>query len=473
MFTVLKRIFFPNSKHRIVSDHADWAVQFPFALVEQTVTNAAAELKNIHPLVAGTVANIDELRQITMKVKDLRAELKLTVQLSAAQSALVYIEHATPKGGIVPEIEFLFPRSDRSTDNSKEYEFPLAAADPFSYQNNNPDPALVKIKIVIYPKLNSQNADIKYISQDIEAFRHELLKFNRKNNDFDTVSPAEIDFSAKTLILIHGTFSNTRHSYGDIFGTKSDWLSQLIDSKIYGQIIGFDHPTLIADARTNVDMLYRMLGCGTFEQPTDFMGTSQGGLLCQYIANDRRQDSPFATGRVGKAVLVNSANGVGYLSTAEGVARFFNVIRWGASLANMPVAADFAKLAHYSVESLILLPGLDLMKPGSARLLEILNQTPADSATRYYPVAADFDPQSVHAKLKERIAQWLDKIIKKMLGEYNDWVVGTKEQYRVPKDYCAIVGYDPAHFTAGMVSSIHGKSLAIKSVRDDIERFMR
>lgn len=476
MFNVLKRIFGSKGNCSFVSDSNSWSVIFPFAQVVQSVTKASqgkAMAQNIHPLIAATLAEIDELRQIRLQINDAGADIKLAVKLADNQDALVYYQHFNTDCDGVAEVEFLFPRTPKSSANLKEYLLPQDLVQQIAANDDREGDTAVQLYIAVYQKDSKSIPSIEHIAHDIEAFRHELQKFDPLKNTFEPIGVSAIDFSAKTLILIHGTFSNTCHSYRDIMSAESDWLKHLIDSGIYGQILGFDHPTVIADARTNVDMLYRMLGNRSFTAPTDFIGTSQGGLLCQFIANDRRSATPFSTYGVGKVALVNSANGVGYLTTAEGIARFFNVLRWVAAIDNLKIEADISRIANFSADTLIQLPGLDLMKPGSARLLEILNNVPAGTNTRYYPIVSDFDPESAHKKLKIRIAKWLDSFIRRILGDKNDWVVGTKEQYRVPKDYCAIVGYNPDNYTSRMVSVIHSKALAIKSVRDDLEDFLR
>jgi len=288
---------------------------------------------------------------------------------------------------------------------------------------------------------------------------HILKIFNAKNKRFSKVQPGDIDTSKKTLLLLHGTFASTKGSFGDVH----KWLRSLTGENKYEQIIAFDHPTLFWDAKMNVEELFAHLDkaeAQSFEKEVDLIGTSQGGLLAQYLANMNQSGM-----RIGKVALVASANGVDYLSFVQGVASglklFRKVMR---KFGNAPLVLISALLQH-SLDWVLKQPGLAVMKPGDTKLTSIIYQTPLLKSTRYLPIAGNYEAKG---RRKKRLELAIDAI----LDDENDWVVGAKNQFKAPGEYVAIANYNPGKFREYMINNaIHGSLITKKDAQTQIENF--
>ena len=306
---------------------------------------------------------------------------------------------------------------------------------------------------------------------------HEILIFDKDKNDFELAKNNQIKADKKTLFLMHGTFSSTDGSFNKLYGENSNWLKeQLSDSTDggYEQIIAFDHPTVFYGAKENIDKLHEYLdelNVHAFEQAVDFIGISQGGLLIQQLANTNSDKI-----KVGKAVLVASANGVGYFTTAKYVAKFLTALKYVFKYSGLKAQSYVAALAQNSAEFLLNQPGFMVMTPGSDELYAVINNTPVDNNTRYLPIIEDYDKSiwrpSLFRFVKVLGAGAVDLIAKSMLGEYNDWVVGTKNQYIIPAEYCAIPDYNPAQYKDNMIRAIHTTSFKYVEVKETMNNFL-
>ena len=300
-----------------------------------------------------------------------------------------------------------------------------------------------------------------YKTLDARHKKHELLLFNPEKNNFYEAEQGKVHADRKTLLLIHGTFSSTKGSFKDIYG-KDDYLKDLMKEVGYQQILAFDHPTVSYDAMTNSEVLFDMLndlGIRQFTQAVDLMGTSQGGVIVQYLAT--LQSSPF---KVGKAALVASAKRSGLLHRCQGHSSIPKILCQDSQKVGKAEAAMIAQLAQHSAEAFLKQPGMQMMTPGNPALNDIINGDFKFNPS-FYPVVGDYSNEALkYLKLwkralfrifigkKDQLPQWI-------LGEYNDLVVGTREQFIIQKDYCAIPTYSPDQYRDYMEDAIHGKSI--------------
>ncbi len=352
-----------------------------------------------------------------------------------------------------------------------------------TFKRNNdalsPDKALVKkdskeIIQKVEEELSKQSL-VNKIAKD-----HRLLVFDAEANNFKVAGPGNIDTDKKTLFLIHGTFGSTESSFGHLYGDEGTWFKTLMEVKnpvAYRQILAFDHPTIFYGAEENIAELFKQfdsLGIQPFTKDVDFIGTSQGGLLVQYLAN-------LANDRIkaGKAALIASANGVGYLTAGKYIAKFLTILKYLFKLSGMQAQALVAALAQHSAEFILQQPGFQIMTPGNEKLDSIINTPPYRKDTLYLPLIDDYNESifdSEDKKIKkffEKIgAGIVDNITKLILGEYNDWVVGTKNQFIVPAGYCAIPGYNPAKYRDHIIAAIHGTCINKEEARKKLEDFL-
>ncbi|MCG8696580.1 MAG: amidohydrolase family protein [Bacteroidales bacterium] len=308
---------------------------------------------------------------------------------------------------------------------------------------------------------------------------HKLLVFDRESNEFIDATPGNTYDDRKTLLLIHGTFSDTEGSYGDLYGEKGTWLKDVTNPdlpKHYEQVLAFDHPTFFEGAAENIDALYKWLdkvAIANFKQEVDLLGSSQGGLLVQYLANLDNLRIP-----VGKAVLIASANGVEYLTDAQFVEKFFTLLKHLFKFTGQKGLQIISSIVQHSAEFVLKQPGMQIMTPGNPQLNNIINNTPYREETIYWPIIDDFNDSCVHAKnpfilfLKRKAANAVDRITQLLLGKYNDWVVNTKNQFLIPAKYCAIPNYNPSKFRDHMISAIHGTCLKTKEAIDTLNNFL-
>lgn len=328
----------------------------------------------------------------------------------------------------------------------------------------------------VHEELSKQNI-INKIAKD-----HVLLVFDTIANDFKKATTGNIDNTKKTLFLMHGTFGSTEASFGKLYGGKRTWLKSLLDKKnpnAYEQILAFDHPTVFNGAKENIAILLKQLEnlkIKPFKHEVDFIGTSQGGLLVQYLANLIDNDQI----KVGKAALVASANGVEYFTVGKYIAKFLSALKYIFKITQMQGQALVASLAQHSAEFFLKQPGFEIMTPNNPKLLEIINVPPVNSNTRYWPIVDDYKESIIDDKDWNKFkkfaakmgARLVDSITKKILGEENDWVVGSRNQFIVPSDYCAIPGYNPAKFRENLIPAIHGSCINHKDAKKAIEKFL-
>lgn len=302
---------------------------------------------------------------------------------------------------------------------------------------------------------------VNHIAKD-----HQLLVFDEKKNNFVAARSGLIDPNLKTLFLMHGTFGSTEASFGKLCGKNSSWLKDLMKAKSpspYRQIIAFDHPTVFYGAEENIAMLFlcfNELNIQSFTHEVDFIGTSQGGLLIQYLANIENDRI-----KVGKAALIASANGVDYLTVGKYVSTFLTVLKYIFKHTGLQAQALVAALAQHSAEFLLNQPGFQIMTPGHEKLYAIINTPPRLQQTVYLPIIDDYnesifdDEDRKLVKFFKKIgARITDGLAQLIMGEYNDWVVSTKNQYIIPASHCAIPGYNPSKYRTSefLVPAIHG-----------------
>jgi len=441
----------------------------------EEVIEKVIDLRNLD-IGMPTVFEIDEL-----------PELRLDIFLSPQEGALVFYQLSRHNAG-EEDIEFIqpLPTENNSTERDRlRYHFtavPKKEIEPFNdlankytFSNENSDYDFIvkvlifkrKLKGDILPKDSKQiiqliEDQIEKTSGNLFAKKHTLLVFNPASKRFNKVKRGSINSGLKTLMLIHGTFASTKGSFGEVY----DWFKELVDRNHYQQIIAFDHPTLFDDAIENTKALFEQFinfNIKAFKQPVDLIGASQGGLIAQYMANLPQQ---YMT--VGKVMLVASANGVGYLKFAANLSKGLKIMRKVLRKIGLGQAVLISALLQHSISWVIKRKGLDMMRPQSKALNNIMFNTPAAAQTRYLPLIGNYTA-------KKWGGNFLEKSIDLILDKENDWVISTKNQFMVPAQYVAISGYNPGKYRDYAISSanaIHGNLLKDKDVQKTIEQFL-
>ena len=418
-------------------------------------------------------------------------QLRLTVFLGQDEGALAFYQFKKENTKDA-EIEFIQPQPTigNRTDNRDRltYNFNVIPKKniekvpnfPNMYRlssEDNEDDFIVKVLIfkrrfttkrreTKIPKTSSEivsliEANLASYPNSFLVKDHTLRIFDSKKKTFIRAQPGSIDTTQKTLLLLHGTFASTDGSFMNAY----DWLSTLIGVGKYDQILAFDHPTLFYDAEMNINILFKILdsiGIKSFDREVDIIGTSQGGLLAQYLANKKQESL-----KIGKVALIASANGVDYLTFAQGLTTGLKLFRKVMMRMGLAPAALISSLFQHSFEWVLRQPGLAVMKPGNKQLNDIIYRKPYASGTRYLPIAGNYESLNCFGK-KKRIELAIDAI----LDEENDWVVGTKNQFKAPSDFVAIAGYNPGKFREYMINdAIHGSLIEKSETQHMLEQF--
>jgi len=239
----------------------------------------------------------------------------------------------------------------------------------------------------------------------------------------------QIDRSKKTLLLIHGTFSNTLNTFGHLvkFKNGSSELEDFLKLSQYEQVIAFNHPTISADVFDNIEILKLLLGTEMFDRGVSLLAASRGCLLAQAIGADK--DLPF---KVDKCLMFSPANGVDYFKFGEHVATGLSILKKVASA----TAAKYAlALAQFSADYFLEQPGAQQMTPGNEKLTKVLNLELANPESQYTAVVNDWEKGLIDKRGKRFWMQIVDATIKLILGNKHDFVVGIKGQKNLPDKY--------------------------------------
>lgn len=417
--------------------------------------------------------------------------LRLTLFIQPEEGAIVYYEHNSPNPSSTtsPVIEFILPQEKKDKDR-QDYYIPINPKFDIDYNELNK-------KLILTPKKETANFTIKILTfqrhdliptdlfheaknqinlwtktrqkkqfSGLETLRkkaprpiypylgdskYAMWKFDANNNTFIPASFSKepekdlILFNKKTLLLIHGTFSDTPGSYGKLYNTNGTVLKELMDKNHYQQIIAFDHPTISRNVFDNSHELYRQIGSNHFDKPVDILGYSRGGLLSKWLACD---DNPAF--KVGKILNFSPAKGVGYFEKAEYVGKVLSVMKY---LMPSAVGKLITFLAQESASFFLDQPGCLQMKPDSLPLTKVLDAKFKHSSTSLKNIAADWDKSLINSFILRIGGTSFDNVLKYILGSKHDWVVGFEEQKSGPHPYQSIVSMHTKNFDKDYVAS--------------------
>jgi hypothetical protein len=264
----------------------------------------------------------------------------------------------------------------------------------------------------------------------------------------------------RLLLMIHGTFSSTKGSFGALAATELG-SSFLQDARThYDAVLGYDHSTLAETPEKNAaDILGAISRLNPpVETELDIVAFSRGGLVARILAEklltgQRALLSPrhivFVGCTNGGTGLAEPANWKAFLDlyTNLAVAAGRGLSMLGAATAGMIVSESVKTLggfAHAVVDSAIgekIVPGLAAMSPTS-ELITKLNGSlaaPDESTVRYFVIGSSFEPDSIirfrndalPTAIGERLALSLaDFGADRLMKEANDLVVDTEAMFQ-------------------------------------------
>ncbi len=383
-------------------------------------------------------------------------KIRMTVMLQAGESAVAFYQHTgeNDTNSIEGFTEYILPTKTTEADR-RTFEFDVPEEDEAAVKKNGLFGLRKRFLVKVLTFKSNGGTSLRSLYTMGEQYR--LLKFDANANDFREVGGGyEIDPAKKTLLLIHGTFSSTAKSYKGLYGADDKrWLQQLLQNgRKYEQVIAFDHYTVVDGPRENADEFVRRLGNGfRFTKSVDMISTSRGGLVGKTICNDQNIYKNIL--QIEKFAPVACANGVDYFTkAAPKVVSFLNAMKvLGQITGNVSLEIIMSAL-QMTAEDFLAQPGMRAMTPGSDELKAIIGTpdkpvNPANPNTRYYPICGDYQRKKI-----DPLKNALDRLIGKILGPQNDWVVGTKNQVIMPTGYYAL-GLNAEYFLAHSINCRH------------------
>lgn len=196
----------------------------------------------------------------------------------------------------------------------------------------------------------------------------------------------------RALLMVHGTFSRAHLAFAQWPQTDMAALHQ----RYGGRVFAFDHHTLSADPKANVEWLISQMP-DDVDLTLDIICHSRGGLVSRLLSEKQAELSLGSRRlRVGKVVLVGVPNAGTALADPAHVATVLDVF---TNLMNalpdngitdvMTMIVEAAKLV--AVGALGGLDGLRAMQPGG-EFATWLNRGGTAAGTTYYAVASNVTP---------------------------------------------------------------------------------
>ena len=234
----------------------------------------------------------------------------------------------------------------------------------------------------------------------------------------------------RTLMFIHGTFSNALGGFGALPEATYAELQQ----RYNGRVVAFNHPSLHQSPQENIDYLLQWL---PDDLELDLVTHSRGGLVGRHLAwRLEQQRAGGGQQAVKRAVLVAAPNRGTPL--ADGDHWYEMLDRYTNLAAELPdhaftlimegILMVVKLIGHAMLDTL---PGLNIMNP-NGEILKQINQQHAQE-TDFYAMVASYMPKS-QGWIKQAIRQAGDKLVDHFFGEANDGVVPTEGGFQITKD---------------------------------------
>lgn len=274
------------------------------------------------------------------------------------------------------------------------------------------------------------------------------------------------NYSGKTLVLVHGTFSSSANTLSEYASTEHGVKFILDALKSYkGQVLVFDHPTLSVSPFLNGLDLARALSGTTGE--VDVIAHSRGGLVVRWwlevlgaslqakrvravlVGSPLNGTSLAAPNRI-QPLLGVLTNVGSYVSRTLGIAATANpftlasfallkfVVRREKNRWGIPPVADIGSRPGTDA-AVAVIPGLQGQSAVSNNFeLGRLRLGPARTDLDYFAITADFEPEKVGWKLWKVFTEFKDRgvdfIADKVFPAENDLVVDTSHMTSLATD---------------------------------------
>lgn len=373
-------------------------------------------------------------------------QLRLTLMLGPQEGVILFYHHGEPGSkSQTGDVEFILPiEGNAASDKPGRKTFYFEVPEFSAAHNDIDEDSALKSRFVVKAMVFAYDG-----RPPLEALRSfEGYGFKRYNKNaeggFEEILPAQIDFSKKTLLLVHGTFASIRGSFRGLTERKVGevtWFQYLLDTGHYEQIIGFDHSTVIDSTFTNVSEFKNRLEAAQpgwrFTHPVDIIGTSRGGVVVKTMCNDAELNGTEGRMQARKVALVSCANGAALLDTETGVPGIRLLL---SLLKRVPSTTTkvIISVIQLAFEVFLRQEGTLSQTRGTVLLGRVLNAPVSNPATRFYTICGNWEPPQIRKKI-------LDLLLDTMLHNDNDGVNYT-ERMTILQAGTAAYGYPPAYF---------------------------
>jgi CHAT domain-containing protein len=258
--------------------------------------------------------------------------------------------------------------------------------------------------------------------------------------------PAAADGGA-LLVLIHGTFVDTMHTFGKLWALHPQTVRELF-THYADRVYALDHPTMGASPITNALTLVRAMPAGA---RLHLVTHSRGGLVAEVLAracggkpptadelalfagaerSQQRADlialskEAIAKGLKIERVVRVACPARGTLLASKRFDAYLSVLKWGLELGGVPVAPQLVDFLHEVARRRAKpdeLPGIEAMMPESP-LVKWLNGGSDTIPGDLRVIAGDMEGDSIGSWVKTLLSDafyWTD----------NDLVVQTRSMY--------------------------------------------
>jgi hypothetical protein len=253
------------------------------------------------------------------------------------------------------------------------------------------------------------------------------LKVTKDTLAAGTLEPGKPVSPERSLLFIHGTFSNTASAYRDLAASAFfDRVKDIYDDRIFA----FDHFSISRTPEENARMLLE----GLPEQSTTFdvITHSRGGLVLRNLV-ERASQFGAASRRfkLGRAVLVASPNDGTPLATPK---RWDETIGWIANLLELFPENPFTTGPEFVANGLVWLanhasgdlPGLRSMD-GEGDMITAIQSPPGPPSNAYSALVANYHPADTV------LHRLLDVGLDQFFGSANDLVVPSEGGWRIDR----------------------------------------
>ena len=265
----------------------------------------------------------------------------------------------------------------------------------------------------------------------------------------------------RVLLMIHGTFSSTQGSFGDLVNQQNDGGRYFFEkaSRYYDIILGYDHKTLSETPAENAAQILSMLQDIKWPEPPviDAVAYSRGGLVYRTIIEQLLEKSAFEA-NFNKIIFVGCTNSGTLLASYEnweflinlytniilGGTKAVTLLTGGSSAAASSAISILSRFLKYLAQGVIeekMVPGLAAMSPDSDTIKSLNKPAPLPKQAEnlhYGFVTCNFEPNKNPGKLSRRFLQWLaDRAVDRLMHNVsNDLVVNTSSMTAIDKiDY--------------------------------------